>query len=499
MTYFFSGSCAAKATAKEGRNKNGDTPKRKGERNMSKIKKVLAVILSMAMILGMSLTTFAANGTAQISVTGLATTGTNTVQYYKILTPDVKSDTGYKFAEGVTVDGYADDVAGFIAADSEDKKDALNSENSNLGTPIPGIVSDTTFTATVEAGLYAVFVTNTAGENEEEVIYTNPMIVSVGYKNATLQNDGTYEYDTDITSGNNTVVAKYTTIPITKEGKDDNAAEGVADDDVVEIGGTATYTIETYLPSEVTVYTLTDTLTDATYNKGTETVVIGEGGADIAKEPGVISYNEKGQLVVNLSNYLKGNAGKKVTVTYQVTVTGTKVENSVIPDDGKHSWTKETEKLYTGALKFTKYGEDNALLANAVFNVKDSTGKILKFKEQEGIYYLSTAADAEENVTTGTDGTFTLYGLNLGNYTIVEVQAPEGYSINTEEKTVTVADVNTTRHETLTPAQGNMTDTKLSSLPSTGGIGTTIFTIGGCAIMIAAAGMFFVSRRKENK
>ena len=40
-------------------------------------------------------------------------------------------------------------------------------------------------------------------------------------------------------------------------------------------------------------------------------------------------------------------------------------------------------------------------------------------------------------------------------------------------------------------------NTELSSLPSTGGIGTTIFTIGGCAIMIAAASLFFVSRRKS--
>ena len=42
-------------------------------------------------------------------------------------------------------------------------------------------------------------------------------------------------------------------------------------------------------------------------------------------------------------------------------------------------------------------------------------------------------------------------------------------------------------------------NTKLSSLPSTGGIGTTIFTIGGCLIMIAAAGLFFASSRKSAK
>ena len=42
-------------------------------------------------------------------------------------------------------------------------------------------------------------------------------------------------------------------------------------------------------------------------------------------------------------------------------------------------------------------------------------------------------------------------------------------------------------------------NTKLTALPSTGGIGTTIFTIGGCLIMIIAAALFFASRRKNNK
>ena len=44
-----------------------------------------------------------------------------------------------------------------------------------------------------------------------------------------------------------------------------------------------------------------------------------------------------------------------------------------------------------------------------------------------------------------------------------------------------------------------MKDTKLSSLPSTGGIGTTFFTLGGCAIMILAAGLYFALRRKTEK
>ncbi|MCI8993678.1 MAG: LPXTG cell wall anchor domain-containing protein [Eubacterium sp.] len=44
----------------------------------------------------------------------------------------------------------------------------------------------------------------------------------------------------------------------------------------------------------------------------------------------------------------------------------------------------------------------------------------------------------------------------------------------------------------------NYTNTRLSSLPSTDGIGTTILTISGCAIIIVAAGLFFASRRKKS-
>lgn len=44
----------------------------------------------------------------------------------------------------------------------------------------------------------------------------------------------------------------------------------------------------------------------------------------------------------------------------------------------------------------------------------------------------------------------------------------------------------------------NVVNKKGSTLPSTGGIGTTIFTIAGCVIMIAAAGLFFASRKKSD-
>ena len=110
-----------------------------------------------------------------------------------------------------------------------------------------------------------------------------------------------------------------------------------------------------------------------------------------------------------------------------------------------------------------------------------------------------TQNEAEaDTVTTGDDGKATVKGLDLGTYYFKEVVAPDGYSINATDVFGTITK---TDNEGVVTVIGDatMTDTKLSSLPSTGGIGTTIFTVGGCAIMIAAAGLFFASRRKESK
>ena len=120
--------------------------------------------------------------------------------------------------------------------------------------------------------------------------------------------------------------------------------------------------------------------------------------------------------------------------------------------------------------------------------------------EETGVYKVATPEEiADNNIkkfenVVAIDGVVTVKGLDEGTYDIVEEKAPDGYSIvEVESKTIEEgedATVNITF---------DVVNTKLSSLPSTGGIGTTIFTIGGCLIMIIAAALFFASRRKENK
>ncbi|MCD8125059.1 MAG: LPXTG cell wall anchor domain-containing protein [Lachnospiraceae bacterium] len=44
-----------------------------------------------------------------------------------------------------------------------------------------------------------------------------------------------------------------------------------------------------------------------------------------------------------------------------------------------------------------------------------------------------------------------------------------------------------------------LTDTQIVALPSTGGSGTILFTIVGCVVMIAAAGLYMSYRRRVQR
>ena len=460
---------------------------------MKKMKKVLAMIMAMAMIMGLGLTANAANAKSTITITNLAGTGTNTVEYYKILEPDVKAESGYKFVECVNVDGFATAKA-FIEASVDARKTALNSEKTALGTKLTdGTVVGTTWTANVEAGLYAAFATNTSDKDEPVVTYTNPMILSVQYDKATENGEG-YDYNVAATQDKNAVVAKFTSIPVEKTGQD---ADG---DDVVEIGQKATYTIKTFMPSEVESFELKDTLTGATYDK--ETVKVTIGGEDVELIEGMVTFDDaKNTMTINLSSKLVGNEGKAVVVTYDVTITGTKVNNTVEYGDGKHE-ADSNVTFYTGSIKLTKYEDAGKTpMAGAKFVVFKKTEAGVQYAVVADGNIKSWTADKAKatKLTTNEDGVIQVNGLNLGKYSFEEIEAPDGFTINTDKPEVEVTRENTTAQAQLKPAATSLNDTNIIGLPSTGGIGTTLFTIGGIVIMVAAAALYFANRKKTEK
>ena len=288
-------------------------------------------------------------------------------------------------------------------------------------------------------------------------------------------------------------------------------------DHVVAIGDIVTYKIEAYVPfidaanAENRTFTITDKITGADYyltgpnavNSVTMEGKDGQVGEIVVNDKGNGFIVDLGELVADTAN---PNAGKKITVTYTVKVNETTVENKA----GSHAagvdygGNNVPVKLFTGELVLMKYGDGdvNKALEGAEFVLyKDGEEVPLTFVKEEktGKYkYAPDTEGADSKLVTDANGYIDVEGLDVGSYHFEETKAPKGYSINTDGKTLTL----TVDGEVATAKlynEGGLNDTKLNSLPSTGGMGTYLFTIIGVVVMAGAAGAFFISRRKGSE
>ena len=212
-----------------------------------------------------------------------------------------------------------------------------------------------------------------------------------------------------------------------------------------------------------------------------------------------------------------------MTVTYSATVN----EKAVIGGEGNPNTTKLSytdgstttkkdtpeSKTYTyvwefDVLKYTMKDSTETSLAGAKFVLyKTVDGKNYYVKVTNGKVTGWTETKAEGTVfETPDDGSFTISGLDADTYYLEEVEAPAGYNKLAAPVKVTItATINaTTNVGTATVTYGEnstSTDTvKIENktgveLPSTGGVGTTIFyVIGG--LLMAVAVVLLVTKKK---
>ena len=209
-----------------------------------------------------------------------------------------------------------------------------------------------------------------------------------------------------------------------------------------------------------------------------------------------------------------------VTVTYSATVNA----NAVVGDKGNpnatklnytegSTTTKETpeSKTYTyvwkfDVLKYTMKDSTDTPLAGAKFVLyKTVDGKNYYVKATNGKVTGWTETKAEGTVfETPDDGSFTISGLDADTYYLEEVEAPAGYNKLAAPVKVTItASINATTNvgtATVTYGENSTGTVKIENktgveLPSTGGVGTTIFyVIGG--LLMAVAVVLLVTKKK---
>ncbi len=108
-------------------------------------------------------------------------------------------------------------------------------------------------------------------------------------------------------------------------------------------------------------------------------------------------------------------------------------------------------------------------------------------------FYDNAELDGEKTTvaTSGKDGMVGIYGLAYGTYYILETKAPDGYNPMNEPKVI-IIDENSHKVENAVVVE----NTAGTVLPSTGGMGTTVFTVTGFALMAAAIFLLLLRKQK---
>ena len=526
---------------------------------MKKMRKIFAVLLTLAMVLAMSIPTFAAaNQTATASITVNNVNGAN-LKYVQVVEANQNSTYGWKF-----VNGYANAFRTAFGLKETDSDDVAIAKLIELGqlennNPNNNAANGTTNTgATEEKDLASQFATalssttisgdGVTANSDNYTLVDKAASAGLYVIKATKTGYSYSDMAAYVAFDNNAagslkdavVTAKGTKNQIKKE-IDEVKVEGQTVNDQntsITTGDVINYTITQsypYYPANATdrTFVIEDEITNATFNGDAVVVGLHEG---TNKDYTVLYANNKMTITFN---YDPAKAGQTVTVKYSVKVSdisGLDGDNAKVINgakataNGKYTVAKvesapvtfTVKKVDVADNKENKTGLEGAefqLYIASAEGVKDAVE--LTLKDNSKVWALSLG-DSQKK-TTGDDGTATFKGLDADKtYYVLETKAPAGFSLNdkaiqltgasvargeTTSRDVTDDDGNTVLYTEVTTHVGDVTnfkseeytDTKLSALPSTGGIGTTIFTIAGCLIMVTAAGLFFASRKRTNK
>ena len=522
---------------------------------MKKMKKIFALLIAMVMVLGMSTSVFAASIKITTDETYEGTDQAYEYKAYKIFdaqydtltgtnTQDAKDPTytpanaavAYFMATGnpwiSTVQGLdtyftvtaAADGSGYTVVATDAYADAAAAKT--VATALKNAL------ATVNpTGDYAG-VDITAGG--DAVTVDKGYYLIVGNTNANLALVTT---DVTIVEKNEYphIIKEFT--DETNKGFNPETGEPYEDDetssanDSVQVGDTISYTLTVTIPSGANQQmVVTDTFTSglAPVLDGTvvKTTITGLTGATPT-----VSAPADGKFTVTLTaNDVIANAGKTFTIVYEAVVTEdawhqTEINTGEVKYGNEYTsitdhidsvtYNAELDKKANaedgedlGGAKFELYRTDaDHNLTKAAVTLKALTDAELTAagitKADKTIYYrvadaddtgTTTTIDMTEKVSDAADAEYkytkaVVYGLDGDStYYARETLAPTGYNILTEDFEMVMNDANHVY---------NIVNNSGSVLPSTGGIGTTIFYIIG-AILVVGAGVVLVTRRRMN-
>lgn len=476
----------------------------------------MALLAAFALVLAMAVPAWAEGNTGSITVQG-AVDG-EIYSIYKIfdVTGYDTMTTPHKITYKVT-DGWAsffakgNPGATYVTLDSKKQISATTLDSTNA----PAFAAAAITWAKDSA--HNIKVTDSKTANKDGVTFTNVA-------------DGYYLVDTslgalcslDNVTGNAAKISEKNKVPsVEKKVKSGDIYES---SNSAKIGDTVKYKTTITINGSVEKVVLHDKMdTGLTFDETSVKVKVG--GADVAaanytlKKPGTESSDPCTFEIEFKDSYIAGlETGKQIEVTYSATLN----ESAVIgtPGNKNDTWlkygnsgsvTSETT-TYSYSFDLVKTDSDGTLLAGAKFKLyadQNCANEIKLVADGDNAYRVAkTGEKAVESIETNATSALTIKGLKgTTTYYLKEIEAPKGYNELENAFAFTIADANVSSNLGTTGnkwVEGNSTGIHIinnagTTLPSTGGMGTTVFYVVGGGLMAVAVVLLVTKKRMENK
>lgn len=227
------------------------------------------------------------------------------------------------------------------------------------------------------------------------------------------------------------------------------------------------------------------------------------GDEPTSTSPVGITPEDKTRTFVTDLQIIKVDPLKNRLTGAEFKLTGTKLNKVIVT---REEFTVDESGTYW-KLKDGTYTTDDPSTEGMDQSKYDNT--TTKYKKEIKTETVTTSDTVNATGTVGTDGVLTFTGLAAGSYTITEIKAPDGYNLLEKPINVTIgwtAPANDTADCTWTytgtdtvneTATNHVTvENKAGTeLPSTGGVGTTMFYVIGGALVLAAVVLLVTKKR----
>lgn len=504
---------------------------------MKHARKLTSLLLALVMVFALATTAFAQDetvtgGTGSITISNAAKGETYTI--YKLFDATVNADGSSIAYTGEIPESlktyFTADTNGYISA-TEKAKDGENMSE-GLKTALKAWTATATATATAESDGSALNFKGLAFGYYVVTTTQGDMLISV-----------------DSTMPDVTIVDKNSSAPSDLS----KTATATGTDKSFSIGDTVTYTVRFKTSNyygagtgakKILSYTIEDTLPDFLTSVNVTSIIVDNDGdnATTKDQVDVTAQFADKKIVIDWydeanSKFLHDN-GATVTITYTAVVT----EKAHIDGNGNTNkvtvtWTTEgdeppvpgklekEETIYTYAIALKKVDNKGKALPGAVFEFPFYVKSTADATDGAYIYAgTNPGEDLTNQITTPDSGVIVVKGVKSGSYKITEFKAPDGYNKLTAPVTVeAVKTGETSTHTTVyLDEDGKVVneDTKVievkvdintiaatavvvlnkagTELPSTGGMGTTIFYVLG-AVLVVGAGVLLVTKKRMSQ